>query len=266
MSKKKKTFTQKLQEKLVGFFRPKKKQNFFWLGGVVVGLVVAVAEYFQYKKKNGFTMIELLIGLTLVGFLSTTGIYGYQTSQTRARDAQRKGDLQDIKVAFEDYYNDKGCYPPADSEYLSQCGQPFFTYLSEVPCDPRTGEPYLYQPLDNECKGYRVYTGLEVSDDPDSAALGCDGANGCGFSPDYNYGIASGVAVYSSDGEAVATPPPTSAPQATPSGPIYLYACDTSGVCNQYEAGHPALQACPVTFPQSNCNNECNNAALWCNG
>jgi prepilin-type N-terminal cleavage/methylation domain-containing protein len=272
-TKKKKTTRQKVNEKmsgLLGFFRPrKKKAPFFWLGSalvaVAVGAVSAVHEYFLYKQKNGFTMIELLIGLALVGFLSTTGIYGYQTSQTRARDAQRKNDLSDIKVAFENYYNDNGCYPAADSGFLEQCGQPFFTYMEKTPCDPRTGEPYVYRPLDNECTGYRLYAGLEVHDDPDSVKVGCSGADGCGFGPEYNYGISEGVAVYNADGTYTpATPAPTGGPQATPTGPLYVYACDTAGICNQFAVGHPALQTCPVTFQQTDCNNECSNPALRC--
>jgi len=63
-------------------------------------------------KKKGFTLVELLIVMAIllmmatmmVGTLNSVGIFN------KARDARRKKDIGRIKIAFEDYYNDKGCY------------------------------------------------------------------------------------------------------------------------------------------------------------
>lgn len=228
-------------------------------------LLKATKKYLARKRKSGFTMIEVLIVLSIIGIFSTAGVIGFQTSQAKARDAQRKGDLAKIKVAFEDYYNDNSCYP--DSSVLANCGQPFSSYLNSIPCDPITGEAYKYVPNTNSCTGYRLYAALENTTDPIIGQLGCDGPNGCGYGATYNYGVSAGVAVNDTTAPGAAQGG-GSTPSPSPSGstgPIYVYACDNSGVCNQFAAGSPFLLNCPVTYQQTNCNNECGNPALRCN-
>lgn len=247
-------------------------ERFFWC-------VKRTKKYINRKKKNGFTMIEMLVVLTILGSATTFGVMSVQSSLTKSRDAQRKSDLETIKVALENYYNDNRCYPQ-DAAFLQSCDQPFATYIPSVPCDPITREPYHYVPLSNACLGYRLHAGLENSDDPSIAALGCDTETGCGYGLGLNYGIAVGATVFDPDGvvaplpspspsptsSPVATPTPSPAPTPPPTGPVYVYACDSGGVCNQFEEGHPYLFNCPVTFPQSNCNNECGNPAFRCEG
>jgi len=221
---------------------------------------------FQY----GFTMIELLIVVGIIGLFSTMGVVGFQASAQKGRDASRKDDLQRIKIAFEDYYSDNDCYPPSGT--LSICGsselQP---YLQRVPCDPITDDPYLYMPLANACSGYRLHSALENDQDDDIEKIGCDQETGCGYFSDYNYGISVGVTVYDPNGTAALNggdpdPSPSSQASPSPSGPVYEYACDTSGVCNSYQQGHPFLLTCPVTYQSSDCNSECAIPAVQCEG
>lgn len=231
--------------------------------------------YFAKKCTDGFSIIEVLVVLSIIGVVSTLGAVGFQSSQMKARDSQRKSDLQTIRTALENYYNDEGCYPQ-DASFAQACGQPFQTYLSSMPCDPVSKEPYLYVPLDNACQGYRMFGQLDQTSDPAIEDLGCDGETGCGYGQSYNYGIAAGVPVFDPNGPgevAQSTPTPTpipggGTPTPAPSSPtvIYVYACDSGGVCNQYEEGHPYLINCPVTFEQPNCNAECGNVALRCDG
>jgi prepilin-type N-terminal cleavage/methylation domain-containing protein len=227
------------------------------------------------KNQLGFTMIELLIVASIVSLFSVLGFVGFQSSVSKSRDASRKDDLQRIKVAFEDYYSDNDCYPTAGS--LNICGsselQP---YLQRVPCDPITDEPYLYTPLANACSGYRVHAALENDQDNSIEEVGCDQQTGCGYFTDYNYGVSVGVTVYDPNGTAAQnggdpSPSPSGqqsspVPTPSPSGPIYEYACDSSGVCNRFEQGHPFLLTCPVTYQATNCNNECAIPAVQCGG
>jgi general secretion pathway protein G len=99
-------------------------------------------------------MIELLIVIAIIASLAVIFLLMARTQISRARDADRKADLNRIKIAFEDYYNDNGCYPPAT--ILDNCGGPELRpYLDKVPCDP-DGNPYLYLPVEGaECSGYR---------------------------------------------------------------------------------------------------------------
>lgn len=308
---------------VVNFFTPRNILK------VLQKLWKRMKTYFKKKKKTGFTMIELLIVLAMVGIFSTAGVVGFQASQQKSRDATRKGDLNRVKVAFEDYYNDNNCYPPAGS--LNACGSSALQpYLHSIPCDPLSDDPYLYAPLDNACAGYRLHASLENNDDPDIAEAGCDGDGGCGYGSSYNFGIASGTTVFDPEGEeyvapasspqpsqspaqeaspspspsptTVASPSPVPSggespvpspvispspisnfspvPFSTPSpavigNPVFdvegydsqsatVFVCASQGNCLEFYPNDPFVSSCPVTYEQSNCNNECDNPALSC--
>jgi prepilin-type N-terminal cleavage/methylation domain-containing protein len=147
-------------------------------------------------SSSGLTMIELLISVTILAILITVGMVNFGGAQRRTRDAERKRDLQDIKIAFENYYNDNGCYPAAGT--MDSCGAATLSpYLKQIPCDQTTGDPYGYVPLANACQGYRLYTQLEETRDEDIVSVGCSPTDGCGYPvvPEYNYGIAVGTSV-----------------------------------------------------------------------
>ena len=63
--------------------------------------------------RKGFTLIELMVVVTILAIMSMilVGIINPIALVNRGRDARRKKDLARIKTAFEEYYNDKGCYP-----------------------------------------------------------------------------------------------------------------------------------------------------------
>lgn len=236
-------------------------------------------------------MIELLIVIAVVAFLLLILYLLSQTQLGRSRDAVRKADLERIKIAFEDYYNDNGCYPDAD--VLQDCrGTSFQPYLPLIPCDPLTKQPYIYVPYEeNQCGGYRVYSILEDQNDPQIVQLGCDGPLACGIGEPYWYGIAAGIPVFHSNFDfsslptptpsptTTASPSPTSTPTPTPTpeptpptsptptpDPVYVYACDVAGFCNIYDIDNPFLATCPQTYSNPLCDNQCDNPANRCGG
>ena len=174
-------------------------------------------------SKKAFTLIELLIVIAILALVVSVAIALLNPLQEfgRADDARRKADLNTLRKSFEDYYNDKGCYPTAaqvcSDSPISQkqgvgasaktvsytchiCGlasstPSFAPYLSRLPCDPQHPQKdYLYQ-YDGKstCPGWnRIYSNLSITDDPASLALGCLGG-GCGPAPNYgySYGVAS---------------------------------------------------------------------------
>lgn len=211
-------------------------------------------KYWKKKKKTGFSVIEVLIITAILVLLSVASIFAYQTVMARGRDSERKSDLQQIRIALEDYYNDNGCYP--DASQLDSCGgSELSPYLSIYPCDPGSLDPYLYVPAADACDGYRLQTHLENETDPVIAEIGCDGMYGCGYSPTYNYGIASGITLVSSD--------PLPQPSASPGTYGGDYACDANGTCNVY--ADPEAAGCPISFAQTDCQNVCSNPAYRCN-
>lgn len=59
----------------------------------------------------GFTLIELLVVMAVVGTLAALILANFNLARERARDAQRKSGLNQIKKALRMYYNDHGHYP-----------------------------------------------------------------------------------------------------------------------------------------------------------
>ncbi len=55
--------------------------------------------------KRGFTIVELIIVITIMGILIVLGVVNLNSSQVNARDAERKSDVETIAAALESVYN-----------------------------------------------------------------------------------------------------------------------------------------------------------------
>lgn len=100
--------------------------------------------------KRAATLVEILIVMAVILILAAAaiGIMNPSALVRRGHDVQRKKDLNRIKIAFEEFYNDRGCFPSID-EYLGNLSDPnncktevFAPWLAEWPCDPETNKPY----------------------------------------------------------------------------------------------------------------------------
>ncbi len=191
----------------------------------------------EKKTQMGISVIEVLIVVAIMLLLMVALYRTIGRDVDKARDTDRKKALKEIKIAFENYYNDNGCYPPADA--LKNCGATNLApYLAQVPCD-KLGQNYLYVPVLNAqgkpCKGYRVLTKLAILSDPMIEQVGCP--LGCGNLPAgvenperYNYGIAEGVPL----NQNTALPGPTIDPiNCSPTNKCYC--CNVPPNCNVYE-------------------------------
>lgn len=65
------------------------------------------------QTKKGFTLIELLVVIAIIGILSAIGLVSLNGARERARDAQRKSDLAQIRTGLALYYDDFNTYPAA---------------------------------------------------------------------------------------------------------------------------------------------------------
>jgi prepilin-type N-terminal cleavage/methylation domain-containing protein len=159
----------------------------------------------------GFTIIELLIVISVIGFLSGIAIITAKFQIDKGYDARRKNDLYSLKTAFEDYYNDHSCYPTISEWNSAQCNSTstFLTqYSKSFPCDPNDKQKYYYETTDKDgnhcegkcgnCVGYRLLAKLKTAN-PEIVAMGCDLNSGCGVSAgngnNPNWGIAMGTTV-----------------------------------------------------------------------
>ncbi|MFZ1250069.1 MAG: type II secretion system protein [Candidatus Microsaccharimonas sp.] len=55
--------------------------------------------------RMGFTIVELIVTITIMGILLTLGVVGLDASQVNARDAERKADVEIIRLALESFYD-----------------------------------------------------------------------------------------------------------------------------------------------------------------
>jgi len=65
----------------------------------------------KLKDKRGFTIVELLIVIIVIGILATLVITTYNGVQSRARDTKRKTDINAIQGQVEAYNAQNGNYP-----------------------------------------------------------------------------------------------------------------------------------------------------------
>jgi len=140
---------------------------------------------------KGFTMIELLVVMAILGVLAVVGVQSFRLSQAKSRDARRKSDLEQVQRALEMYVNDHKSYPTSDNGKIlgTNWGGEFADsngtiYMKELPKDPRGNPEYCYSSdTGNE---YKLYAKLENSQDPKvGGPYSCNGVN------DYNYGVSS---------------------------------------------------------------------------
>jgi len=120
------------------------------------------------NKRKGFTLVEILIAMAIVIIIAIimVGAFSMINPMAKSRDSQRKKDLNRIKQAFEEYFNDKGFYPQDVSSWniKSNCRSSnidFSKYLSPWPCDP-DGSPYI---IFIETNKFRVMANLENKKD-----------------------------------------------------------------------------------------------------
>lgn len=65
------------------------------------------------QRQSGFTIVELLIVIVIIGILATLVIVTFSGVQQRARDAERKTDINAVAGQLEAFYASNGYYPPA---------------------------------------------------------------------------------------------------------------------------------------------------------
>ena len=108
--------------------------------------------------KKGFTLIEVLITVTILAILAMIGLATYAQSQRTARDGKRKADLQAIRSALEMYKADQGNYP-ATGDYPSELIDE--RYIKSMPLDPSHPKLEYGYTLDesNYCLGAILETG-----------------------------------------------------------------------------------------------------------
>jgi general secretion pathway protein G len=99
--------------------------------------------------RRGFTLLELLIVMAIIGILVSTTALVYRHSVTKAKEAALKQDLYHMRECINQYFADRGKYPASLQNLVDA------QYLREIPRDPFTEtneswEEVPYQPPEEE--------------------------------------------------------------------------------------------------------------------
>ena len=87
------------------------------------------------RRVGGFTLIELMVVVAIIGILAVVALPAMRTAPLKAREAVLKADLYQIRSCIDQYLGDKGQYPES-LQALVDSG-----YLRFVPFDPITRSP-----------------------------------------------------------------------------------------------------------------------------
>jgi general secretion pathway protein G len=98
----------------------------------------------RLRPGNGFTIIELLVVMTLIIILASISMTQYRNTQTRAQEAALKENLFRMRDAMDQFYADKNKWPADLAELVSE------GYIREVPTDPFTSSKDTWQTIQAE--------------------------------------------------------------------------------------------------------------------
>jgi general secretion pathway protein G len=120
------------------------------------------------RKDDGWTLVELLIVITLIMILASLALSQYRNSITSTKEAAMKSNLFLMRDAIDQYYADKGKYPESLQSLVSE------NYLRAIPKDPFTLSTDSWQTVlaDPEPGSTSAATGIyDVKSGHDGTAL-----------------------------------------------------------------------------------------------
>jgi general secretion pathway protein G len=95
-------------------------------------------------RVEGFTLVELLVVISLIGILAAMALVNYRNGVLRSQEAVLRTDLFRMRDAIDQYYADKGKYPSSLDSLVSD------GYLRSVPEDPITKSKDTWQTVPAE--------------------------------------------------------------------------------------------------------------------
>jgi general secretion pathway protein G len=110
------------------------------------------------KNEQGFTILELMIVLSIVAILLTIAEPSFQQSVRRAKETVLKQNLFTLREVIDQYRADRGKYPP-NLEDLKASG-----YLKSMPIDPLTKSSTTWQEIQDQADGgvFDAFSGSEL--------------------------------------------------------------------------------------------------------
>ncbi len=115
-------------------------------------------DVWPVSSSQGFTIIELMIVVTIVGILATLAVPSYHAAIVKAKEGALRQDLFSLRDVIDQHRADKGKYPETIQALVSA------GYLRRVPADPITGATSTWQEMVDQAEGgmVDVFSGSEL--------------------------------------------------------------------------------------------------------
>ena len=109
-------------------------------------------------RQNGFTLLELMTIIVIIGILVTLAIPSYRGAVVKAREAVLKEDLFTVRDVLDQYRGDQGKYPPSLSDLVKS------GYLRSIPVDPITLSNSTWQEVVESTEGgiFDIHSGSDM--------------------------------------------------------------------------------------------------------
>ena len=138
------------------------------------------------NMRRAFTLVEILVVVTIIGLLTVAAVVSYSQFTKRARDSRRITDIEQLKAALEMYRSTNDIYPVATGALgtgystLSALTAPT-VYIQSIPKDPKDAT-YLYY-YTSAGTDYTLSAQLELTSSCGSAPGGssCGAGNACNY-------------------------------------------------------------------------------------
>lgn len=134
----------------------------------------------RLRNQDGFTLIEIMVVIMIIGLLALMVVPRLRGVADRAKTTKAQADIQELKQALDRYYLDNGSYPTTD-QGLNALVTPPSTgrqasnyeqggYIEKLPADP-WGNQYFYQ-SDGNTYALKSFgpDGIQSADDIDGSS------------------------------------------------------------------------------------------------
>jgi general secretion pathway protein G len=111
------------------------------------------------ERERGFTLLELIVVIAIVGILATIAMPAMRDMPRRAQESVLKTNLRSLRDVIDQHYGDKGKYPTS-LQALVDAG-----YLRKIPVDPITKSSETWIPVYEEIDPDNPPAEIESSED-----------------------------------------------------------------------------------------------------